>query len=356
MSTARRYKVQWWWRVAHWEYWPGSAVYAPIFAYWLFLCLRARSFFFFFASNPSIPFGGWDQESKYGIYNRMNGHGFPSTAFIPKHSTAQEIMWILANQGMQWPLYAKPDIGGMGKGVALVHSIQDMVHLVLNYPIDYIVQAPCEGNEELGIFYVRMPNDARGRITGIVHKQKLILTGDGESNLYQLAKADGRARLQIDWIFTQDGIDAQHVLPLGEKLTVSSIGNHARGSKFVDISAQCTNELLQSVQAISAELPHFCFGRLDVMCSSVQDALQGGKLHVIEVNGAGSEPTHMYDPKHSIFVAWQQIIKHWHLLYKVSSAQKKLGHSYGSWKKGMAMFRAAKAHNAIFDQKIKAFN
>ena len=36
------------------------------------------------------------------------------------------------------------------------------------------------------------------------------------------------------------------------------------------------------------------------------------------MNGAGSEPTHMYDPKHSIFFAWKEIIRHWNILYRIS--------------------------------------
>jgi hypothetical protein len=352
-SVPSRFSVRRQWRLVHWEYWPSAVVYAPIFIYWLYLCAKARSFFFFFASNPGIPFGGWDQESKYEIYQRMKGFAFPTTIFVPKHSTPQEIQSIVEQRKLHWPLYAKPDIGGMGKGVQLVHTLQEMVHLALRYPINYILQTPCAGTEELGIFYVRHPTEDRGMITGIVHKQKLVLTGDGVSNLYQLALADRRARLQLHWVFTQEHLNPLEVPTKGQLRTLSAIGNHARGSKFVDISKSTTTALRDSVEKIAKQMPDFCFGRLDVMVHSVQDALDGGPLHLIELNGAGSEPTHMYDPSNSILDAWRQILKHWRLLYKVSAANKHRGYPYGTFSQGNAMLRASKAHNAIFDLKLK---
>jgi hypothetical protein len=49
---------------------------------------------------------------------------------------------------------------------------------------------------------------------------------------------------------------------------------------------------------------------------------------IVLLNGAGSEPTHMYDPKHSIFFAWKEIIKHYDILYKISTYNHQKGHSY----------------------------
>jgi len=41
---------------------------------------------------------------------------------------------------------------------------------------------------------------------------------------------------------------------------------------------------------------------------------------------AGSEPTHIYDPRHCLFFAWKEIIRHWRLLYRVSMANAKSRH------------------------------
>jgi hypothetical protein len=45
----------------------------------------------------------------------------------------------------------------------------------------------------------------------------------------------------------------------------------------------------------------FYFGRLDVMYNTVEELEQGINFSIVELNGAASEPTHIYDPKHSLF-------------------------------------------------------
>jgi hypothetical protein len=51
-------------RLTQWEYWPFEVIYLPIFVYWLWLSVKARSLFFFSAANPSIENGGMLGESK----------------------------------------------------------------------------------------------------------------------------------------------------------------------------------------------------------------------------------------------------------------------------------------------------
>ncbi len=46
--------------------------------------------------------------------------------------------------------------------------------------------------------------------------------------------------------------------------------------------------------------------------------MKKGVFSIIELNGAGSEPTHIYDPKHSIFHAWKEIARHLNILYTIS--------------------------------------
>ena len=67
----------------------------------------------------------------------------------------------------------------------------------------------------------------------------------------------------------------------------------------------------------------------------------------MEVNGAGSEPTHIYDPAHSIFFAWKEIIRHWVILFRISVANHRLGHSYLSFSEGLHMFRKDKSDSKM---------
>jgi hypothetical protein len=107
-------------------------------------------------------------------------------------------------------------------------------------------------------------------------------------------------------------------LPEGTTQTLVPYGNHCRGAKFIDCSERITAELVDVVDRICRQIPDFYYGRLDLKFTSWEHLLQEKSFSIIEVNGAGSEPTHMYDPGHSLFFAWKEIMRHWRLLYRIS--------------------------------------
>ena len=74
---------------------------------------------------------------------------------------------------------------------------------------------------------------------------------------------------------------------------------------------------------------------------------------IIELNGAGSEPTHIYDPSHSIFFAWKEIIRHYNILYNISRQNKQnLNTQYMSLKQGIKMFREKKSYDELINLNI----
>src|SRR4051794_16325322 len=112
-------------KLLHWEYWPFNVVYGPILSYWLWLCLRARSFFFFNTSNPTIRNGGFLLESKKEIYDIIPAKLYPKTLFFKvgvKHLT---LLNAIQNSALQFPLIGKPDIGGKGRGVKKLYSMNE---------------------------------------------------------------------------------------------------------------------------------------------------------------------------------------------------------------------------------------
>src|SRR6516162_3616689 len=104
-------------RLFNWEYWSFSAVYGPIYIIWILLGVRARSFFFFAASNPRIKNGGFLNESKKDIWLIVPPEIQPRTAFFSLPSNADLVLSDLLEKGLQFPLIGKPDIGGRGRGV-----------------------------------------------------------------------------------------------------------------------------------------------------------------------------------------------------------------------------------------------
>ena len=105
---------------------------------------------------------------------------------------------------------------------------------------------------------------------------------------------------------------------------------------------------------ICSRIPAFYFGRLDIRYESRQLLEEGKSYTVLEVNGAGSEPTHIYDPRHSLFFAWKEIIRHWWLLNKISRANHRLGHPYLTVKEGLAMYRKDKSDSKILAEMQKS--
>ena len=75
----------------------------------------------------------------------------------------------------------------------------------------------------------------------------------------------------------------------------------------------------------------FYIGRFDVRTASLENLLKG-EFRVIEVNGANSEPAHIYDPKHTIWFAWKELFNHWTRLFEISVANHLNGVPYASFR------------------------
>ena len=124
--------------------------------------------------------------------------------------------------------------------------------------------------------------------------------------------------LQLSALKKMKDIDLGEILPTNIKRVLVPFGNHARGAKFIDSSNLITPQLENSIDIICKKIAGFYYGRLDIKFRNWDDLAQGKNLSIIELNGAGSEPTHMYDPSHSIFFAWKEITRHWKLLFRIS--------------------------------------
>ncbi|WP_315815824.1 hypothetical protein [Paraflavitalea speifideaquila] len=70
-------------RLLNWEYWSFTPVYIWLYPVWFFICLRARSLFFFAAANPRIKNGGFLNESKEDVVALIPQQHHPKTAFLP---------------------------------------------------------------------------------------------------------------------------------------------------------------------------------------------------------------------------------------------------------------------------------
>ena len=338
-------------KLFHWEYWSFNCIYAPIYFYWFFLCIKARSLFFFSASNPSIENGGFLMEKKSDIYKIIPQAFYPKTLLIRNGNRISDIESDINNYGFSFPVIIKPNIGGKGRGVKKVKNVQEAVEYIHRSNFDMLVQELIPYKNEVGIFYYKFPWQQKGKISGIVLKEFLTVCGDGIHTIEDILVKDNRGLLHLSALKKSTEIDFDQVLDNGIEKVLVPFGNHARGCKFIDASHLITPALEETIDNICQKIEGFYFGRLDVMFETWENMEQGKNISIIELNGAGSEPTHMYDPAHSIFFAWKEIIKHWNLLYKISVWNKLNNNAdYLAFKAGVKMFREASVVEKKLDQ------
>lgn len=278
-------------------------------------------------------------DSKIEIYDLIPPQFYPKTDFVREQLPFEEVEEILNASKIEFPFIAKPDIGLRGSAVKKINSLDDLKNYHNKANFDYLIQELIPFPKEVGIFYVRYPHEKNGRITGIVAKEFLIVEGDGSSTISALLKANPRYELQLKALQKEYGSQLNDILPKGEKRNLVPYGNHARGAKFLDYSHLISPELTKVIDDMCLQIDEFYFGRMDLMYHTWEELEQGKNFAIVELNGAASEPTHIYDPKHSLFFAWKELARHITYMYEISVANRQRGYDYLSHKVGMEQYR-----------------
>jgi hypothetical protein len=281
--------------------------------------MKARSFFFFSAANPGIQYAGFVQEKKSDIYKLIPQQYYPRTRLCTPGEPACRLIHELENSGLTFPLIAKPDMGQKGIQVKLLESEQELAQYSQTSRVNFLLQEYIPYEQEVGIFYYRIPGEETGHISGIVGKEFLTVTGDGRSSIVSLLKLDDRSLLQLSALKYTYGEFLDTILAKGVSYVLVPYGNHARGARFINLNHKITDVLTRTIDKVCQQIPGFYYGRMDIKFNSWEEMSEGKNISIIELNGAGSEPTHIYDPACSIFYAWKEIHKHWHLLYTIST-------------------------------------
>jgi hypothetical protein len=334
-------------KIFQWEFWPFTFFYFPILLYWLWLSLKARSFFFFTASNPSIETGGMMGESKISILEQIPEAYLPKTFFVKSGEDLTKLKEKLISFNITYPLIAKPDIGERGRMVEKIKNDQEMESYLRLIKVDFIVQEYIDYPVELGIFYVRYPDEKTGKVTSIVIKDFLKVIGDGQSTILELMKNYPRAAFQLPRLSPKLGTFVGYIPAKDENIELEPIGNHARGTTFLngnDLIDQHLNEVFDN---ISKQIPGFFYGRYDLKCTSIEDLKLGKNIKIMELNGAGAEPAHIYHPHSSIFLAYKALFSHWKMLYVVSKQNHKRGIPYMRFAEAIKKYKEVKAYQKI---------
>jgi hypothetical protein len=91
-------------------------------------------------------------------------------------------------------------------------------------------------------------------------------------------------------------------------------------------------------------VPHFYYGRYDIKAASVEDLKAGRNYYILEYNGSGAEPNHIYDAGLSLWEAYREILHHWKMLYEISKYNHQNGFPYWSFKRGKEFLQQSNEH------------
>src|SRR5262249_50939135 len=154
--------------------WPLWLFYVPI-ALWIGrLALRHRSLLLPTAVNPGIAGGGFAGERKSEILRGFRGAGeFMLACELILAAEAPDRRAARADAFARragFPVVLKPDVGERGAGVQYARSPAQLERAARALATDTLLQQYASG-VEVGIFYVRHPDEARGRILSLTEKR-----------------------------------------------------------------------------------------------------------------------------------------------------------------------------------------
>jgi regulator of replication initiation timing len=175
------------------------------------------------------------------------------------------------------------------------------------------------------VLFSRMPNEKLGKVSSVTLKEFLTVTGDGKSSIEELILQNTRARFQLETLQKRLGENIKEVLHFGEKRLLEPIGNHCRGTKFVNANHLINNKLDEVFTKVSESYDGFFYGRFDMKVSSIDDLYLGKNIKIMELNGVSSDPGHIYDPKYYLWNAYRDLMWHWKRAANISILNQKNG-------------------------------
>lgn len=285
--------------------------------------------------------GGMFGESKYEVLKKVPPRYTPVTTLMKMPCKKHEVIDAMQQHGLQLPVIFKPDLGERGFMVQRIETELDIENYLSKMKHHFVVQELVDLPLEFGVFYSRLPHDPQGKVTSVVMKEMLSITGDGYSTLQQLIFKKERAKLQWGQLKKIFSTQLNEVIPPGETIELVSIGNHCLGTKFLDGGHLINEKLSTTFDEMSKQIDGFYFGRFDLRCASVED-LYNGNVKVLELNGCGAEPAHIYHPGYSLFKAIGVLLNHWRSIFVIARENAKQGIQYISFKEAQRYYKKFK--------------
>jgi uncharacterized protein YcgL (UPF0745 family) len=301
-----------------------------MYFYGLFLAMRAGSFMYFSATNPFMKYGGVMGESKYKVLRAIPRCYVPKTVFVHAPISSDGLMALLQKEELPFPIIIKPDVGERGRDVELIHSRSELHEYLKTRNFDLIVQQYIPDEMEFGILYHKVPGNKKGKVTSIVRKGFLTVTGDGKSTLRELINREIRAAKRAQYLHVKHRSHIDSVPSMGSKTVLEPIGNHSRGTTFLNANDMINSEINRVFDRIASQIEGYYYGRFDLKVPSEEDLYCGKNIKIFELNGVSSEVAHVYDPDYKLGAAYRDIARHMRYIFLIGTENHARGVRYDS--------------------------
>lgn len=318
-------KPLWLVRMLHFEYWPMWLLYLPVSPYWLWLMFKCKSIHFYKYVNPSILNGGLKDESKKQIMDDIPDEYKPVTLLFSYPVSISRVINQTQEAGISFPFIAKPDIGEQGTAVQKITSWNEMEKYLIENKNPFIIQEYVDYPVELAVFYVRYPGQNLGKVTSVTTKEFLTVLGNGTSDIISLMQQSERARFQIKRLTAKNPDQMNQVPAMNEKVILEVVGNHCKGTRFNNGNNLISDKLHAVFNTISLQVNDFFFGRYDLKVRTLEDLYEGKNIRIVELNGVGAIPAHIFDPSYKLWNAWKDIVNHWRMAGEIALLNRKAG-------------------------------
>jgi ATP-grasp domain len=330
-------------KVAMAERIPPALFYIPLVINWIRLGLKHRSLTLPTAANPSIFTGGMWGETKSSYLcdvtpsERRWVADFVLVKRNPGESPAADIARAesaLTDNGLDFPLIAKPDIGWHGHGVQRIDDRASLATYIANFPEanTLVLQRYVPYPAEAAVLYARLPGEAKGRIVSLTLRYFPHVVGNGQNTVRELINGDARAQwksalhLGVDPTHRGlDKIDLDRVAERGEVVRIALIGNQRAGALYRDGRRHITAALEARFDAIARSMTEFHYGRFDLRFGTIDGLMRAEDFAIVEINGIGGEAIDCWDPHLGVRECYRRLTRQQELLFKIGVGNRARG-------------------------------
>ena len=157
-----------------------------------------------------------------------------------------------------------------------------------------------------------------------------------------------RASLQLDRFEVEKPEILETTPKSGETVELEPIGNHCKGTMFLNGNHEIDEQLTNAFQTVFAKMDHVFYGRFDIKCQSFEHLRSTGEFKTMEFNGIGAEAGHIYDPTYPVWKKYRDIYQHWKVIFKIYQIQAANGVAAMTVKEGIERLRIYLSYKKSF--------